>query len=109
MAVRKPFTLHCARETTGRKYWTSPLFPRINCVITAVWSAAFLLIAIVGHIGDGPLHQANNIWPGCIIQIALIVQAIKFTGSHHDYSPAEPTSDTDASPRRGPSDELFRR
>jgi hypothetical protein len=90
LAVRKPFTLQYARETTEREYWNSPLFLRINYVITAVWSAAFLLIAVVGYIGDGPLHQPDNIWTAWIIQIALIVLAIKFTGWYPDYATAEP-------------------
>ena len=90
LAVRKPFTLQYAKETTEREYWNSPLFLRINYVITAVWSAAFLLIAIVGYIGDGPLHQPNNIWTAWIIQIALIVLAIKFTGWYPDHATAEP-------------------
>lgn len=90
LAVRKPFTLQYARETTEREYWNSPLFLRINYVITAVWSAAFLLIAIVGYIGDGPLHQPDNIWTAWIVQIALIVLAIKFTGWYPDYATAEP-------------------
>jgi magnesium-transporting ATPase (P-type) len=91
LAVRKPFTLQYARETTEREYWNSPLFLRINYVITAVWSAVFLIIAIVGYIGDGPLHQPDNIWTAWIIQIALIVLAIKFTGWYPDYATAEPT------------------
>jgi hypothetical protein len=90
LAVRRPFTLQYARETTEREYWNSPLFLRINYVITAVWSAAFLLIAIVGYIGDGPLHQPSNIWTAWIIQIALIVLAIKFTGWYPDHATAEP-------------------
>lgn len=90
LAVRKPFTLQYARETTEREYWNSPLFLQINYVITAVWSAAFLLIAIVGYIGDGPLHQPDNIWTAWIVQIALIVLAIKFTGWYPDYATAEP-------------------
>jgi hypothetical protein len=32
LAVRKPFTLAYARESTDRKYWNSPLFLRINYV-----------------------------------------------------------------------------
>jgi hypothetical protein len=31
-------------------------------VISTVWALAFLLTALVGYIGDGPLHQPNNIW-----------------------------------------------
>jgi hypothetical protein len=103
LAVRRPFTLQYARETTEREYWHSPLFLRINYVITAVWSAAFLLIAIVGYIGDGPLHQPNNIWTAWIIQIALIVMAIKFTGWYPDHATAEPATGTGPATSTGPA------
>jgi magnesium-transporting ATPase (P-type) len=103
LAVGKPFTLQYAREQTERKYWNSPLFLRINYVITAVWSAAFLLIAIVGYIGDGPLHQPDNIWTGWIIQIALIVLAIKFTGWYPDHATAEPPPHAEPVPSTGPT------
>jgi magnesium-transporting ATPase (P-type) len=102
LAVGKPFTLQYAREQTERQYWKSALFLRINYVITAVWSAAFLLIAIVGYIGDGPLHQPDNIWTSWIIQIALIVLAIKFTGWYPDHTTAEPQPDTEPHPEAGP-------
>jgi magnesium-transporting ATPase (P-type) len=102
LAVGKPFTLQYAREQTERKYWHSALFLRINYVITAVWSAAFLLIAIVGYIGDGPLHQPDNIWTAWIIQIALIVLAIKFTGWYPDHATADPTPAT-AEPAPAPA------
>jgi magnesium-transporting ATPase (P-type) len=107
LAVGKPFTLQYAREQTERKYWNSALFLRINYVITAVWSAAFLLIAIVGYIGDGPLHQPDNIWTAWIIQIALIVLAIKFTGWYPDHATAEPgapgAAGAAAAPHAGPA------
>jgi magnesium-transporting ATPase (P-type) len=102
LAVGKPFTLQYAREQTERKYWHSPLFLRINYVITAVWSAAFLLIAIVGYIGDGPLHQPDNIWTAWIVQIALIVLAIKFTGWYPDHATAEPSPHAEPAPGTGP-------
>lgn len=109
LALRHPFTLQYARETTPKEYWTSPLFLRINYVITAVWSVVFALIALVGYIGDGPLHQPNNIWTTWLIQIALVVLAIKFTGWYPDHAtsdakPARPT----ASNRAGHPAELFK-
>ncbi len=86
LALRHPFTLQYARETTDREYWTSPLFLRINDVITAVWCGTFALIAAVGYIGDGPLHQPDNIWTAWLIQIALVVLAVKFTGWYPDHA-----------------------
>jgi magnesium-transporting ATPase (P-type) len=96
LAVRRPFTLQYARETTEEEYWTSTLFLRINFVITTVWAVVFALIAVTGYIGDGPLHQPNNIWTNWLIQIALIVLAIKFTAWYPGYATADdkPAADT---------------
>jgi hypothetical protein len=90
IAARRPFTLAYAREMTDRTHWDSPLFLRINYVISTVWAIAFLLTAAVGYIGDGPLHQPNNIWTGWIIQIGLVILAIKFTAWYPDHATAEP-------------------
>jgi hypothetical protein len=90
ITARRPFTLAYARETTERAYWDSPLFLRINYVISAVWAIAFILTAVTGYIGDGPLHQPNNIWTAWIIQIALVILAIKFTAWYPDHATAEP-------------------
>lgn len=85
----RPFTLQYARETTEREYWDTPLFLRINYVLSAVWAAVFFVIAVVGYIGDGPLNQPDNVWTNWIVQIALIVLAIKFTEWYPDYATAE--------------------
>ena len=86
IAMRQPFTLQYARETTDREYWQSALFLRINYAITGVWASAFLLIAIVGYIGDGPLHQPDNIWTNWIIQIGLVILALKFTRWYPEHA-----------------------
>jgi hypothetical protein len=91
LAIRRPFTLQYARESTERTLWNTPLFLRINYVITAVWAAALVANFIVGYIGDGPLHQPNNIWTNWIIPIGLIVLAIKFTGWYPDHATAAAT------------------
>jgi hypothetical protein len=38
------------------------VFTRVSYVLAWVWSAAFVIIAIVGLIGDGPLDQPDNLW-----------------------------------------------
>jgi hypothetical protein len=84
--VRRPFTLAYARESTDREVWDTPLFIRINYVITGVWTAVLIVIAIVGYIGDGPLHQPDNVWTNWIIQIGLIILAVRFTEWYPDYA-----------------------
>lgn len=77
-------------------------------MISSVWAIAFLLTAVVGYIGDGPLHQPNNIWTNWIIQIALVILAIKFTGWYPDHATAEQEADDDTA-RPKPSRLMLRR
>lgn len=89
IVFHRPFTLPYARETTDPEHWETPLFLRINYVITGVWAVVFVVIAIVGYIGDGPLHQPDNIWTSWIVQIGLVILAIKFTSWYPDYATVE--------------------
>jgi hypothetical protein len=47
IALRKPFTLGIAKQTTPREFWDQPLFVRTNVIITAVWTACFAVTAVV--------------------------------------------------------------
>jgi hypothetical protein len=47
LAVRRPFTLGIAKQSTPREHWNSPSFIRTNVVITAVWTASFLIGCVV--------------------------------------------------------------
>lgn len=77
--VRNPFTLSYARESTPKEYWDSPEFLRVNYLITWVWVAAFAIEAASGLIGDGLLHNPNNLWTGWIIQTFVLIVAAQFT------------------------------
>jgi hypothetical protein len=46
LAARRPFTLGIARGMTPPEVQASPVFYRVNAVITAVWAAAFTLTAL---------------------------------------------------------------
>jgi uncharacterized membrane protein len=71
-----PFTIQYAREQVPQEFWRSPLFIRINQVITAVWGLAFFLSALVSlyrHVtGDTDL-AAQYAW------ILFLVGAALFT------------------------------
>ncbi|MEV8376937.1 hypothetical protein AB0P21_29610 [Kribbella sp. NPDC056861] len=47
LALRKPFTLGIAKQSTPREFWDRPLFIRTNVIITAVWTASFAVSAVV--------------------------------------------------------------
>jgi hypothetical protein len=92
LLIRKPFTLAYAKDTTLQEHWDSPIFLRINYVITAAWAAAFSVSAVVGAIGDAVLHDSGNFWTGWVLQLAAIFAAVAFTEFYPDYATGESTS-----------------
>lgn len=89
LLIRKPFTMAYAKDTTPQEYWDSPLFNRINSVLTTVWAGAFTLAAAVGFIGDYLFHDAGNFWTGWILQLAAISFAVAFSEFYPDYASAK--------------------
>jgi hypothetical protein len=88
IVLRVPFTIQYAREMTPKEYWDTALFLHINYALTWVWTATFAVTAVVGWYGDGPLNQPDNIWTNWIIQIALLIFAIRFTDWYPDVASA---------------------
>ncbi|MER5382751.1 hypothetical protein ABT040_21140 [Streptomyces sp. NPDC002688] len=77
-----PFTAQYARETTPREYWDSPVFRHINVVLTAVWSAVFVVIALLGVVA---IHtEGSSDWLNWVIPVALLVIAVRFTERYPD-------------------------
>ncbi|AZS83037.1 hypothetical protein ELQ87_01055 [Streptomyces griseoviridis] len=77
-----PFTSQYARESTPRERWDSPAFRHINLVLTSMWSAVFVVTAVLGlvavHAGSG------SDWLNWVIPIALLVIAVRFTERYPD-------------------------
>lgn len=94
LLIRRPFTLAYARDTTPREYWDSPLFVRVNYVISAVWAGAFTVSAIVGFYGDAVLRDSDNFWTGWILQLASLFFAVTFTEFYPDYAQAKMAQNT---------------
>lgn len=88
IVARRPFTLPYAKEQTPQEHWDSPLFLRVNYVISAVWAAAFTFSVIVGLIGNAVLHDPDNFWTGWVLQLASIFFAVAFTGWYPDHAAA---------------------
>ncbi|MET9902304.1 hypothetical protein [Streptomyces sp. NPDC006446] len=77
-----PFTAQYARETTPREYWDSPVFRHINVVLTAVWSAVFVVIAVLGVVAVQT--EGSSDWLNWVIPVALLVLAVRFTERYPD-------------------------
>jgi hypothetical protein len=45
LVIDRPFTLGIARSEAPREVWSSPIFRRINTVLTTVWAASFTVTA----------------------------------------------------------------
>lgn len=84
----RPFTLAYAKDSTPEEHWESPLFKRINDVITGVWAGAFTFAAGIGLAGNWILHDPENFWTGWILQLAAIFFAVAFTEFYPDYASA---------------------
>ncbi len=102
IVLRAPFTIQYAREITPKENWDTPLFVHINYVLTWVWTVTFAITAIVGWYGDGPLNQPDNIWTNWIIQIALLIFAIRFTEWYPDVAAAHDASTSEQSGENPP-------
>lgn len=89
LLIRQPFTMAYAKDTTPREHWDSPLFKRINNVITAVWASTFTFAGAVGFVGDYVYHDPSNFWTGWILQLAAIFFAVSFTEFYPDYAQAK--------------------
>ncbi|MDY6998729.1 MAG: hypothetical protein SW019_19205 [Actinomycetota bacterium] len=89
VAIRRPFTLAYAKDTTPQEHWDAPLFLRINYVISAFWGGAFVVSALAGGYGDLVLADNDNFWTAWIIPIGMLVWAVSFTEFYPDYATAK--------------------
>ena len=89
LLIRRPFTMAYARDTVAPEYWNSPLFLRVNYVLTTVWAGAFLFSTVVGVFGDAVWHDGDNFWTGWILQLAATFAAVAVTEFYPDYARAK--------------------
>jgi len=74
LAVRRPFTLGIARQSTPREMWASQVFHRVNVVITAVWAATFTAITLadtVVHLAHAGTASAVAVYAGYLVPIVF--------------------------------------
>jgi len=77
LAVGKPFTLGVAKQTTPRELWDRPGFIRVNVIITAVWTASFVvggvLLVALAH---------SSILSRSVVQVAAFAIPMVFTARY---------------------------
>ncbi len=76
LALRRPFTLGIAKQTTPSEFWDEPLFMRINVIITVVWAVSFTVAAailvVLVHAGDATIFRG-------VVQVVTVVIPLVFT------------------------------
>lgn len=67
-----PFTVDYAKESTPPRLWNSPVFKRINLVLSSVWAVVFLLCAISGILAVHASAKGTRDWLNWYLPIILI-------------------------------------
>lgn len=91
-ASTRPFTAEYAKKSTPREYWTSPLFRRINFVLSAAWgvailvmgAAAVLVTALDAKADDTDSAHLIDFALNWAVPILLIAWMIHFTNTYPD-------------------------
>jgi hypothetical protein len=84
LLLRNPFTIPYAKEITPKEYWDSPIFLRVNRIISLVWALSFTVSAVAGLYGDVVLNQPDNFWTAWIIPIGIMLLAFSFSEWYPD-------------------------
>ncbi len=88
----RPFTAEYAKKSTPREYWGSPLFRRINLVLSVAWgvaitvmgAAAVLVTALDAHATGTDSPYLLDFFLNWAVPIGLIVWMIHFTNTYPD-------------------------
>jgi hypothetical protein len=79
IVFRHPFTVDYAREQAPPQVWHTPMFQRINLVLTSVWAAVFLVCGALGLAAEQNVAKGLRDWLNWYIPIVLIFAAFRFT------------------------------
>jgi hypothetical protein len=77
VALKKPFTLDYAREHTDPSLWESPLFIRINVVITSMWALVFTVNSVLAWAKME--HFVLPEWGYEVLSYTLLLGTVAFT------------------------------
>ncbi|MFI1913869.1 hypothetical protein [Nocardia sp. NPDC020380] len=83
LAVRVPFTLPIAKQTTPQELWDNPLFIRTAYVLTSVWTASFAIGCVA------LAFLAHDSGPRTTVQVLAFVIPVVFTLRYVAYIQAK--------------------
>ncbi|WP_405161976.1 hypothetical protein OG203_37585 [Nocardia sp. NBC_01499] len=83
LALRKPFTLGIAKQTTPQELWHNPVFLRTNYILTSVWAASFtigcVVLAMLAHAGSTPRTIAQVL--AFVIPVVFTIRYVSYIQS----------------------------
>lgn len=91
-AGSRPFTAGYAKMSAPREVWDSPVFRRINRVLSATWGVALIVIgaaslvvtALDAQPGDTGSPYLLDLILNWVVPIAVLVWTIRFTNTYPD-------------------------
>ena len=82
IAVRKPFTMAFAKQSTPKELWAEPRFLKVNMTITTFWASMFIitapLIALAYHVTHKSLDASLVQLIGLAVAGLLTVRYAKY-------------------------------
>jgi hypothetical protein len=83
-----PFTEQFARESVPQAQWSSPIFKKINRVLSTGWGLAIFGIGVsrvaAAAVNGHTTRRLPDILLGLVIPVVIIVYMLKFSKSYPD-------------------------
>jgi hypothetical protein len=87
----KPFTEQLARNVIPRAFWPSPVFLKVNRVVSTWWGVALVAAGLcrvgAAAIGQSASRRVPELVLGLIAPVAILLAALTF--SHRRYRPIQ--------------------
>jgi hypothetical protein len=89
-----PFTEQFARESVPQAYWSSPVFKKINRVLSAGWGVAIFGIGVsrvaAAAINGHTTRRLPEIILGLIVPLVIIIYMLRFSKSYPERAGQQP-------------------
>ena len=83
-----PFTEQFARQSVPRAEWSSPVFKKINRVLSAAWGVAIFAVGVsrvlAAAINGHTTRRLPETLLGLVVPVVIIVYMLKFSKSYPD-------------------------
>jgi len=73
MIVGKPFTLQYAREEVDSSHWHSPIFIKINWILTVIWAVLMVIMALPSYLLSYEQIHQSWFWTYGLMIVCIVV------------------------------------